>query len=309
MTGKPVVLAPAMNTRMWQNPATRANLEILAQRENMTIVPPGCGLLACGETGEGHLADQETVLLWLARALNGKEAPLLRRHVVVTAGGTQEPIDPVRVITNKSSGKMGIALADAAFMLGADVTLLAAEGLADSLEKPYSVEAFTTAESLLNKAKDAMTTADWLIMAAAVGDYKAAESLEHKIKRSESPELSIQLRANPDILATLSRNKRPDQRLIGFAAETRDLANQARQKLARKGCDAIIANDVSRSDIGFSSADNEVTLFTVDGLATTLPKQPKRTLAIEILKTLASSWTPGHGEPAQAMTETSLTRP
>ncbi len=283
-TGKPVVIAPAMNTRMWQHPLTQENLCKLATLDFVEIVQPTAGHLACGETGEGHLADHETVLQYLYRSLHPQQGMYQGIRALVTAGGTQEPIDPVRRITNRSSGKMGIALADELFAMGSHVTLLLAGN--QPITRPYEVVWVETVPELAAALDTRFSEADLLLMAAAVSDYAVARPSTEKIKRQGQDTLCLELVANPDLLANLGTRKRDTQKIVGFAAESQDLEQQALEKLRRKNLDAIIANDISRSDIGFNADENEVTLYLADGEARPLPKAPKPQVARGILRTL-----------------------
>lgn len=286
-TGKPVLIAPAMNTRMWQNPLTRRNLAILREVGNLTIVEPSSGLLACGETGDGHLADQETILREIYRLVHPQRNRLSGLRALVTAGGTAEPIDPVRVITNRSSGKMGIALADELYAMGASVTVVTSVA---GLNRPYEVVLVDTADEMRVEIENRFEDTELLLMAAAVSDYAMSQPAKQKIKKDyeagkEKP-LSIELTHNMDILARLGELKQPNQTLVGFAAESHDVEKYAQQKLARKNLDVIVANDISRKDIGFAADENEVMLIFKDGDAVQLPKAPKQEIAREILNHL-----------------------
>jgi phosphopantothenoylcysteine decarboxylase / phosphopantothenate---cysteine ligase len=263
----PLVVAPAMNSHMYEHAATQANLELLRSR-GARIVEPGTGRLASqGEWGVGRLAEPPEILAATEEALGGGEyAPrsLDGLRVLVTAGGTREPIDSVRYVGNRSSGRMGLALAEEAARRGADVTLIAANV---ALALPRSVAAVpveTTAE-LEGAVRERFPGADVLIMAAAPADFRPAEPTDAKISREGSEGLSIELEPTTDIVAALASERRPDQTVIGFAAEHGDGAlERGRAKLARKGLDAVVVNDISRSDIGFDSTDNEVTIVLAD---------------------------------------------
>jgi phosphopantothenoylcysteine decarboxylase/phosphopantothenate--cysteine ligase len=264
----PLVVAPAMNSHMYEHPATQANLELLRSR-GARIVEPGTGRLASqGEWGVGRLAEPPEILAATEEALGGGEyAPrsLDGLRVLVTAGGTREPIDSVRYVGNRSSGRMGLALAEEAARRGADVTLIAANV---ALAPPPSVAAVpveTTAE-LEGAVRERFPSADVLIMAAAPADFRPAVPADAKISREGSAGLSIELEPTTDIVAAVAAERRPDQTVIGFAAEHGDGAlERGRAKLARKGLDAVVVNDISRSDIGFDSTDNEVTIVLADG--------------------------------------------
>ncbi|MDQ3648557.1 MAG: bifunctional phosphopantothenoylcysteine decarboxylase/phosphopantothenate--cysteine ligase CoaBC [Actinomycetota bacterium] len=262
----PLVLAPAMNSHMWEHPATRANLDLLRVR-GARVVEPATGRLASeGEWGLGRLAEAAEVLAAVEAAL-GSEAPseLLGRRVLVTAGGTREPIDPVRFVGNRSSGRMGLALAAEAARRGAEVTLIAANVSLPAPEGARVVEVSTAAE-LASAARGELASADVLLMAAAVSDFRPVEPGEAKLKKAGSDGLRIELEPTEDVLAALSAARRPGQTLVGFAAEHggEPLA-EARRKLHDKGVDAVVLNDVSGEGIGFEASENQVTVVTADG--------------------------------------------
>jgi phosphopantothenoylcysteine decarboxylase / phosphopantothenate---cysteine ligase len=296
-TDKPILIVPAMNTRMWQNPLVTKNLATLEQYQNIRIVSPVSGLLACGETGGGHLASQEAVLRALYQALHPYKNLLKGQHAIITAGGTREPIDPVRVITNRSSGKMGLALADEWAAMGGAVTLITAQETPPVREN-YPVIQVTTSQNMAEALEEAiridllpaesssMEFLTWVIMAAAVSDFKVKTPALKKLKRESTATLTLELTATQDLLAEQAAKKTPRQRFIGFAAESEQLHEHAMEKLARKNLDAIVANDISRSDIGFESDENEVTVFFREGDACFLPRAPKSTLAKELLHVL-----------------------
>jgi phosphopantothenoylcysteine decarboxylase / phosphopantothenate---cysteine ligase len=258
----PVVVAPAMNNHMYEHPATRANVESLRAR-GITIVDPERGRLASpGEWGVGRLADPATILAALETRLGVAGGALDGLGVLVTAGGTREPIDSVRYVGNRSSGRMGIALAAEAARRGADVTLIAANvGL--PLPAGISTVEVETAAELLAAAQNAFADADVLLMAAAVADFRPAAALDAKIAKSEHDGLALELEPTEDVLAALARTRRSGQTLIGFAAEHGGGAvERGRSKLQRKQLDAVVVNDISRSEIGFDATDNEVTIVT-----------------------------------------------
>lgn len=279
-TGKPVLIAPAMNMRMWQHPLTQENLSKLRTLPNYTVIDPSHGHLACGETGEGHLADPESILQVLYQAIHPQAGLYKGVQVLVTAGGTSEPIDPVRMISNRSSGKMGLALADELWAMGADVTLVTTK---PPEARAYTVIPVQTAANMQQAVQTCFADSQLVLMAAAVSDYTVSNSSNQKIKREQNANPTIELSPNPDILSKLGQQKQTGQMLVGFAAESQDLLQNATTKLKRKNLDAIIANDISRSDIGFETDENEVTLLFADGSYQTLSRAPKDEIARQIL--------------------------
>src|SRR4051794_15627655 len=283
----PLVVAPAMNNHMYAHAATRANLETLRGR-GATIVDPAKGRLASkGEWGVGRLADPELILAAITAALAARptgfgQRPLDGLNVLVTAGGTREPIDSVRYVGNRSSGRMGLALAEEAARRGAEVTLVAANV---SLPRPSGVETIEvqTAAELEAATRERFAASDVLAMAAAVADFRPADPERSKIKKAGRDRLAIDLEPTTDVLATLGAERRRDQTLVGFAAEHgEEAAARAREKLARKRLDLLVVNDISRPDIGFDAAQNEVTLVSADG-ARTVERVPKAAVAGAIL--------------------------
>jgi phosphopantothenoylcysteine decarboxylase/phosphopantothenate--cysteine ligase len=270
-----LLVAPAMNVRMWQHPATQANVATLRER-GAVIVGPEAGDLAEGEVGMGRLAPPATIAAAVQALLGG--GSLAGRRVLVTAGGTREPLDPVRFLGNRSSGRMGVALADEALRRGADVTTL----LCNAAVRPAGGEVVETptAADLAREATARAPLADVVLMAAAVADYRPAESGE--TKRPRSGAWSLELVPTADILAGLGEARRAGQVLVGFAAETGDDLARAREKRERKGVDLVVLNDVSRPDIGFEVGENEVTLVSANG-DERLPKAAKATVAAAIL--------------------------
>jgi phosphopantothenoylcysteine decarboxylase/phosphopantothenate--cysteine ligase len=263
-TDKPVLMAPAMNVRMWEHPATRRNLAAL-KADGVLFVGPDEGPMACGEFGEGRMAEPPAILEAILQALGGPAArPLAGKRALVTAGPTAEPIDPVRVITNRSSGKQGFAIARALAALGADVTLVAGPVAASSPPGVTRVDVETAREMLA--ACEAALPADVAVCVAAVADWRPAEARERKIKKDGSGPAPIALVENPDILAALSKptDRRP-RLVVGFAAETHDVEAHARAKLDRKGCDWIVANDVSAPGI-MGGDQNVVAIVTRKGV-------------------------------------------
>jgi len=277
-TRAPLVLAPAMDADMWEHPATQGNLETLRQR-GAWIVGPGEGRLASGRLGRGRMAEVGEIL-GTVRLVLGRDGPLAGKRVLVTAGGTQEPLDPVRYLGNRSSGKMGYALAQAALDRGASVTLVTAP---TALPAPVGAERVEvrTAEEMRVAVLSALPRCDILVMAAAVADFRPAEVIGHKIKK-DTAGLSLALERTPDILAEVAAERERHGRpalVIGFAAETEDLLRNARSKLEGKRLDLIVANDVSSPDSGFGVDTNRVILLDRHGLEQALPLLPKEEVA------------------------------
>ena len=272
-TGR-VVLAPAMNTSMWNHPATRQNIDTLRGRGHLIVEPPD-GLLACGTTGPGRLAepgDVATVVMNVRRDLEGET-------VIVTAGPTQEPLDPVRYISNRSSGKMGYAIAEAAAVRGAKVILISGPV---NINAPIGVTLVRvkTAIEMREAVMQNLSQSSIVVKAAAVADYHLTKVPGQKVKKTAA-RFSLELDPTPDILAEVGM-KKTDQLLIGFAAETQNLIEEARRKLKTKNCDMVVANLVNREDIGFESDDNEVVLVTRTGDPVHLARAPKRQVADQI---------------------------
>jgi len=280
-TKAPVIVAPAMNVNMWEHPATRASLEILQQR-GVLIVEPDSGYLACGMIGAGRLADPEHIVAATLGRL-GIAQDLAGETVLITAGPTHEPVDPVRYIGNRSSGKMGYALAEAALRRGAKVILVSGP---TALTPPSAAETLfvETAQQMRTAVLDRWEKTGIIIMAAAVGDYHVKNAAPEKIKRGGP--IDLHLEPNPDILADLGSLRHASGKstplLIGFAAETTNLLENARAKLTKKRVDAIVLNDVGRTDIGFNSDRNEVTVVTAQD-AIAIPEASKLDVAQEIL--------------------------
>mgnify|MGYP000352283244 CR=1 FL=1 len=275
----PVLIAPAMNVNMWHSASVTGNLAVLRTR-GYHVVEPSSGDLACGWVGEGRLAEPPQIVEAVLKVLDGKK-DMARLRVVVSAGPTQEKIDPVRFLSNRSSGKMGYAVAEAARMRGASVTLVSGPV---SLARPTGVTVISveSAEEMKTALEAVAPEADIVIMAAAVADYRVAAPADRKIKK-DNDEMALRLVRNDDILAGLGKSKRADQVLVGFAAETNDVIAYAKEKLQRKNADLFVANDVSRADIGFSADDNEVHLIYGDGRAIKIDKAAKKRIAAAIL--------------------------
>ncbi len=278
-TRAPVLVAPAMNTGMWENAAVQQNVKTLRAR-GVEIVAPVSGHLACGDNGAGKLEDVAVIAERACELLFAKK-DMEGLRVMVTAGPSREALDPVRYISNRSSGKMGYAIAQAAQKRGAEVTLLSGPV---AIEVPQGVKLvpFTTTQELLDRASELAQEQDLLIQAAAPADYRAKEIAPQKIKKQGGEPMTFTLVENPDVAATLGKAKRSGQVFVGFAAETNDVLAHARDKLARKNLDMIVANDVTRPGAGFDVDTNIVTLITKDGQEA-LPMMSKAEVAQRIL--------------------------
>lgn len=273
---KPVIIAPAMNCNMWENPVIQANIKKLSSL-GYKILEPENGFLACGYDGKGRLCSldkifDEVSMRLLSTAQNKKK-------YVITAGGTIEDIDPVRYISNYSSGKMGISLADEAFHQGNDVVLVTTV----DVRRPYKVIKIKSAQEMQQAVEKEFAAADFVIMAAAVADYRVKNKSEQKLKKTGEESITLELVKNPDILQELCK-KKTHQTVIGFCAESENLIENAKEKIQKKGCDYLIANDISRTDIGFSSDYNEVLILDRKGGLKKLEKASKSDIALEILK-------------------------
>lgn len=293
---KQIIIAPAMNCGMWENEFVQKNLQKL-NSAGYHILEPESGFLACGYEGKGRLCsldkiyDKTVELLSKNKILSGKK-------IVITSGGTIEPIDTVRYISNYSSGKMGAALADTAYEMGADVILITTK----DIQKPYGVIKVKTALEMKEAVESEFDTSDCIIMAAAVADYRAKNIADYKMKKTEKEEISIELVKNPDILKSLCEMKQKiksavgagqsDMKteinnspiIVGFCAESENLMENAKIKIDKKGCDYLIANDISRKDIGFSSDYNEVSVISKSGEIKTLSRAMKKDIARQIFE-------------------------
>jgi phosphopantothenoylcysteine decarboxylase/phosphopantothenate--cysteine ligase len=283
---KPILVCPAMNCEMWAKPAVQENVARLRER-GLTVLQPEAGELACGAVGHGRLPEVEIILEALARLVNPQD--LAGRRVLVTAGPTHEDLDPVRFLTNRSSGKQGYALAKVAWSRGAEVCLISGPC---HLPGPYGVERVKvwSAREMLDAVLDRFPESEVLLMAAAVGDYHPTGRSEHKIKRGPQ-ELTAHLTQNPDILKKVAALKKK-QVVVGFAAETRDLEAAARRKLQDKGLDLIVANEVNRLDSGFAVDTNEVTIIGRNKLLVCLPLLSKEEVAAKVLDQVAALLSP-----------------
>ncbi len=272
---KPVIIAPAMNCNMWENPVLQENLHKL----HYEILEPESGFLACGYEGKGRLCSLDKIFDKTVELLNYK--PLEGKKIVITSGGTIEDIDPVRYISNYSSGKMGLALADTAKNLGADVTLITTK----DIQRRYNVIKVKSAIDMKSAVENEFESADCVIMAAAVADYRVKEVAPQKMKKTSEDEITLTLVKNPDILKEISSIKK-SQIVVGFCAESENLVENAKEKIAKKGCDFLIANDISRKDIGFSSDYNEVTILDKNGNMTKIERADKATVARKIFEAI-----------------------
>lgn len=274
---KPVVIAPAMNCNMWENPIIQENIQKL-RSTGYEIIEPESGFLACGYNGTGRLADLNKIFDKTVEIINSKKK-LTGKKIVITAGGTIEDIDPVRYISNYSSGKMGLALADEAFQQGAETVLITTKDIV----RPYKIIKVKSADEMKQAVEADFGGADCVIMAAAVADYRVKNKAEQKIKKTDSDSLTLELIKNPDILKELC-TKKTTQKVVGFCAESENLIENAQEKIRKKGCDYLIANDISRKDIGFASDYNEVVIFNKTGGQKRIERAPKNIIARKILE-------------------------
>jgi phosphopantothenoylcysteine decarboxylase/phosphopantothenate--cysteine ligase len=287
-TASPVVVAPAMNVNMWNHPATQVNIATLRQR-GVAIVEPGTGELACGMVGAGRMAEPEAICAAVLSALGGRH-DLAGEVVLVTAGGTREALDPVRYIGNRSSGKMGYALAEAARSRGARVVLISGPS---SLQAPAHCELVnvTTADEMRNSVLARMDESTLVIKAAAVADYRPVSVSAQKLKRTGP--LMLELAPTEDILAEVVRRRRPGQLIVGFAAETENRMENGRAKLLAKGADAIVVNDVAGDGVGID-ADTNAATFLTRATSVEMPQMAKRQLADRILDEILALRRPRH---------------
>ena len=287
---RPVLICPAMNCDMWANPAVQENVARIVAR-GLEIMPPAAGDLACGAVGYGRLPEPETIFEALARLVSPQD--LTGCQLMVTAGPTHEDLDPVRFITNRSTGKMGYALARMAWRRGASVTVVSGPS---NLPEPYGVEVVRvrSAAAMLKEIRERFSGCDAVLMAAAVSDYRVEKLAEQKIKRG-APSQQLQMVQNPDIIREISALKK-DQILVGFAAETENLVAEAERKLREKNLDLVVANDVNQPDSGFAVDTNEVTLVSKDQPPRKLPLLTKEEVADRILDWLALKLTRGTEE-------------
>ncbi len=282
-TRAPVLFAPAMNTNMYEHPAVQENIATLKQR-GCLFVEPASGHLACGDTGKGKLADVETIEQAILDALTEKDMEGM--HVTVTAGPTREAMDPVRFLSNHSTGKMGYAIARSAKMRGAQVTLITGPVSLAPLDGVRMVP-ITSACEMREAVMEALPQSDLVIKAAAVGDYRPAQFQDDKIKKHDE-DMSISLVRNPDILAEIGENRRDDQVICGFSMETRDLLENSTKKLKKKNCDVIVANNLKVKGAGFAGDTNVVTLLYRDGTVEPLELMEKDSVADILLERLVT---------------------
>jgi phosphopantothenoylcysteine decarboxylase/phosphopantothenate--cysteine ligase len=280
-TRAPVVVAPAMHTEMWEHAATRENVALLKQR-GVHVVEPATGRLAGGDEGAGRLAEPADIVVAVERVLTPRDLDGL--GVLVTAGGTREPIDPVRYLSNRSSGKQGHALADEAAARGADVTLVTTVDRA--VAPGIDVVRVETAAEMEDAVLSRSDAADVILMAAAVADFRPKATADEKLKKADGPP-EIVLEPTTDILAELGKRRRPGQTIVGFAAETQRLRDHAADKLARKGIDLIVANDVSAPDAGFAHDTNRAVILDAEGRSLDVPLSDKRDVARSVLDAVA----------------------
>ncbi len=292
-TTAPILVAPAMNVHMYEHPAVQANMQTLRER-GVHFIEPGVGQLACGYVGRGRLAEPEEIYAEIVRLMM-PDRTLAGRKVLVTAGGTLERIDPVRYITNDSSGKMGYAAAQAAQEMGAEVTLISANV---SLPVPRGVELVpvVSTRDMYEAVMKRLDAQDLIIKTAAVADYRPAVQSAQKIKKSEE-QMTLVLEKTEDILAEIGRRKK-GQFIIGFAAETEHLEEHAMKKVRSKGCDLIAANDVSQQGIGFGADHNELHIFDQNGLVKKIPRSSKLEAARELLRLAAERMNAKKGNAA-----------
>lgn len=272
---RPILIAPAMNTNMWNNPFVQENLSKLSNN-GYHILEPASGFLACGTTGIGRMREIDDIFAKTIEILGQK---LKGKKILITAGGTKEKIDPVRYISNSSSGKMGLALADIAYSMGAEVTLISTF----KADKGYRTILAETALEMEKAVKENLADQDCVIMTAAVADYRVKAPAEQKIKKESTDNLTLELVKNPDILKDISKMERKAI-IVGFCAESENLIENAKIKIQNKGCDYLVANDISRKDIGFNSNENEVYILDKNLNIQHIEKDSKINIAKQILE-------------------------
>lgn len=274
---KKMIIAPAMNCNMWSNDSVQQNISKL-KAKGVEILEPETGFLACGYFGKGRLCSLATIFSAVKEAASYQEL-LKGKNIVITSGGTIEEIDPVRYISNYSSGKMGLSLAMSAYDMGAKVVFITTK----NFDVPFKKVIVKSALDMQNAVNKEFEHCDMVIMAAAVADYRVKNYSDKKIKKDNKGTISLELVKNPDILAEVSK-KKSRQIVVGFCAESDNLIDNAKKKIAKKGCDYLIANDISRKDIGFNSENNEVSILDKDGNIKNLSKASKRSISRQILE-------------------------
>lgn len=280
---KKMIIAPAMNVNMWNNDNVRENIKTL-KSQGIEILEPESGFLACGYCGKGRLCSQDKIFEAVTENLKYQNI-LKGKKIVITSGGTIEEIDPVRYISNYSSGKMGLALSNISRAMGAEVTLITTK----DFEAPYKIIKVKSAKDMQIAVNSEYSNADIIIMAAAVADFSVKKHSEQKIKKGDEDTIILELVKNPDILAGLCQRKNSELNekspiIVGFCAESENLMQNAKEKISKKGCDFLIANDISRKDIGFSSDFNEVCILDKKGAVTKLEKASKSVIARKIIE-------------------------
>ena len=276
---KPILFAPAMNTNMWENVFIQENISKL-KNNGYEFIEPESGYLACGTEGKGRMAEPEQIFEKTVEILDSKNNKIKKKKkILITAGGTKEKIDPVRYITNCSSGKMGLALADSAHNMGADVTLVSTF----KVDRQYKNIIAETAREMEKVVKSELENQDCVIMAAAVSDFRIAEYSEQKIKKTSEDKITLELVKNPDILKEISAME-TKATIVGFCAESENLLNNAKEKIKNKGCDYLVANDISSKDIGFSSDFNEVYMLDKNLNINHIKRDTKLNIAKKILE-------------------------
>lgn len=284
-TTAPIYVVPTMNTHMLENPATKRNIRTLRE-DGIQLMDSATGFLAEGYEGKGRMPEPVDIVSWLEVMELSVTKQLQGKKIIVTAGGTKERIDPVRYLSNDSSGKMGYAIARVAQRAGAEVILMTGK---TSLSRPTGMKIIDieSAAELFNAVKDAFTDADGLIMAAAVADFRPLTTAKQKIKKNDDNDLmNISLTKNPDIVAEIGKIKRSNQFVVGFAAETNDLLENATKKMQKKHLDLIVANDVANINIGFNSDDNQVTFIFKNGQQIQTPVESKLAIATELINVI-----------------------
>lgn len=278
---KKLVIVPTMNCNMWNNTIVQQNISKLKELENMYILNPNSGFLACGVNGDGRMAEPEEIFDFIVDLLNDNKF-LSGKKFIVTAGGTKEPIDPIRCITNHSSGKMGIAMADEIHRAGGEVLLITTV----SVNKPYKVIRVNTTVDILNEVKNNINEDMNVVMTASISDYRVENVSDQKIKKENNGELVLKLVQNPDVLKEIAKIRTDKQKIIGFCAETENVVENAIKKIKSKNLDYIVANDVSRKDIGFNVDYNEVVLIDKDCKQVKVDRDTKHNISRKVLENI-----------------------